>query len=149
MQLMFMVNSTGNYTYFSRTIADIDGNLKKLDETIENLFIPSLFGRNITENERELLSLPVKEGGLGIRRIHQNAKQDYQTSKRITAPLISKIKATGGVSAKILVFSDYCSKFSVLSPPFYGIPKFVSVGADLVDLSGMDEGSGGHFRPFG
>ena len=68
-----------------------------MDDAIDNLFIPSLFGRNINENERELLSLPVKEGGLGIRSIHQNAQQNYQTSRSITTPLIRKIKEQSDV----------------------------------------------------
>ena len=37
--------------------------LKPLDEIIDTIFIPTLFGRDITINERNLLSLPTKQGG--------------------------------------------------------------------------------------
>ena len=80
------------YTYFARTLKDISENLQPIDEIIENSFLPALFGRNITEKEREMLSLPVREGGLGIRNIHMQASQNYHTSRRITAPLINRIK---------------------------------------------------------
>ena len=66
---------------------DIGVNLQPIDEIIENKFIPALFGRDISTQERELLSLPVKEGGLGIRRVHAKSSQAYTTSRRIMTPL--------------------------------------------------------------
>ena len=42
--------------------------------------------------EREILAMPVKEGGLGIRRIHENASKSYQTSREIMSPLVNEIK---------------------------------------------------------
>jgi hypothetical protein len=54
--------------------------------------IPALFGRDINPQEREILSIPVKEGGLGIRGIHKNSTLAHQTSRRIMSPLIKKIK---------------------------------------------------------
>ena len=54
------------YTYFMRTISDIADNLKPLDDIINNKFLPTLFGRDLTEEDRELLSLPIKEGGIGV-----------------------------------------------------------------------------------
>ena len=80
------------YTYFMRTINGISENLKPLDDIIENEFLPALFGRDISMQEREVLALPVKEGGLGIRRIHENASKSYQTSRKIMTPLINEIK---------------------------------------------------------
>ena len=80
------------YTYFTRTIIDIGSNLQPIDETIENEFLPALFGRDISAQEREVLSLPVKEGGLGIRRIHEKSMQSYSTSRKIMSPLINQIK---------------------------------------------------------
>ena len=53
--------------------AVISGNLEPIDDVIERKLIPALFGREITAQEREVLSLPVKEGGLGIRRIHEKS----------------------------------------------------------------------------
>ena len=60
------------------------------------------------------------------------------------------IKAIGGGSqVKILFLHVFGSKFSVLSPPFYRIPKFRSLAPKLPDLSGWVGGPGGHFRQFG
>ena len=41
-------------------------NLKPVDEAISNCFIPNLFGCEISEKEKSILSLPIKEGGLGL-----------------------------------------------------------------------------------
>ena len=65
------------YTYFMRTICDISENLKPVDKVIEEQFLPALFGRDISVEERELLSLPVKEGGLGIKGISENASKNH------------------------------------------------------------------------
>ena len=79
------------YTYFMRTIQGISDNLKPLDEIIDQHFIPALFGREITEEERELFAIQVKEGGLGIRQLHRNSAANYHSSKTITAPLVTEI----------------------------------------------------------
>ena len=79
------------YTYFMRTICDISENLKPIDKVVEEKFLPALFGRDISEEERELLSLPVKEGGLGIQGISENASRNHWASKKITNPLIRQI----------------------------------------------------------
>ena len=75
------------YTYFLRTIANISELLKPLDDIISNEFLPSLFGSSISPNERDLLALPIKDGGLGLRIWQGQADDSYTTSKNITAPL--------------------------------------------------------------
>ena len=79
------------YTYFLRTIANISENLKPLDDAIDNVFIPALFGSDITANERQILSLPIKEGGLGLRKVAMNADSSYNVSVKVTQPLIRQI----------------------------------------------------------
>ena len=69
------------YTYFMRTLNGIEENLKPVDKVLEEVFIPTLFGRDVTLEEREVLSLQVKEGGLGLRKISSNSSSTYQTSK--------------------------------------------------------------------
>ena len=78
--------------YVTRTINDITENLKPLDEIINDKFLPALFGRDISDEERELMSLPVKEGGLGIRKINKNSSRAHHTSRRITDLLVRQIK---------------------------------------------------------
>ena len=79
------------YTYFLRTIGGIDENLEQLDDVINNKFIPSLFGREITDNERDIIALPIKNGGLGIRKVSENADIAHEASKKITSPLVNEI----------------------------------------------------------
>ena len=79
------------FTYFLRTLDDISEILKPLDDVIENEFVPTLFGTTITDPDRELLALPIKDGGLGIRAISPNSKRAYETSVALTKPLINSI----------------------------------------------------------
>ena len=39
--------------------------MKPVDEIIQNDLLPSIIGESITENERQLDSLPPRSGGLG------------------------------------------------------------------------------------
>ena len=87
----FIHGEQHRYTYFMRTIGDITENLKPLDRVLDEVFIPALFGDEITVEERELISIQVKEGGLGIREVSKNSLSSYETSKEITAPLIMQI----------------------------------------------------------
>ena len=48
----FIHGEQHKFTYFLRTIANISPCLQALDDIINNKFIPTLFGREITENER-------------------------------------------------------------------------------------------------
>ena len=65
------------YTYFMRTIQGISDILKPIDDVMDNEFIPALFGSSITPNEREIISLPIREGGLGLGVQHKNSDTCY------------------------------------------------------------------------
>ncbi len=79
------------YTHFLRTIFNIDSNLEQIDTILTDKFIPALFGRELTSIERELVALPVKEGGMGIKEVSKCSTVSYQVSKDITAPLVKQI----------------------------------------------------------
>ena len=65
------------WTYFLRTLPDIDELLEPVERaTAENL-IPSVTSRNCTNDERNLLSLPVRLGGLGITNPAEDADTQY------------------------------------------------------------------------
>ena len=83
------------YRYFLRTISNIQEHLKPLDEAINNILIPALTGFQVNEADRELLSLPVKSGGLGIDLISDNANDEFEMSNMITAPLAAIIALQG------------------------------------------------------
>ena len=79
------------YTYFLRTLSGIAEILKPLDDIITNEFVPALFGSNLSPHERDILSLPIKEGGLGLRVLSEIAENSYNASRKITAPLTEKV----------------------------------------------------------
>ena len=55
------------YSYIMRTVPDLASVLAPLEKAIRYNLIPALTeGREVTEMERNLLSLPVKMGGLGL-----------------------------------------------------------------------------------
>ena len=93
----FIHGEQHKYTYFLRTIAGISENLRPLDEAINNKLIPSLFGSEPSEYEREILSLPIRIGGLGIRKVADYADLSYEASTSINQPLIKQILAQSDI----------------------------------------------------
>ena len=80
------------WTYFMRTLPDIERLLQPLEHAISDVLIPSLIGRNCSETEHNLLVLPVHMGGLGLINPSVSADAEYQASIRVSAPLISKLE---------------------------------------------------------
>ena len=75
-----------------RTVSNLAQYLQPLEEVIRNRFIFALTGgHQINDNERKLLSLPPKFGGLGIRMVMEEAGHEYISSKQLTATLIATI----------------------------------------------------------
>ena len=81
------------WTYFMRTLPDIENLLQPLERAISDVLIPSLIGRNCSEAERDLVALPVRMGGLGLINPSDSADAEYSASIRVSAPLVSKIEA--------------------------------------------------------
>ena len=80
------------FTYFLRTIEDMEQHLQPLDEVISNLFLLALFGSTVTEQEKQLFALPpIKNGGLGISNLAEKAAHEYEISREVNAPLIAVI----------------------------------------------------------
>ena len=78
------------WTYFMRTLADIEDLLEPLERAIADVFISSLTESNCTQKERDLLALPVRMGGLGLTNTVQTARSEYSASIKISAPLADK-----------------------------------------------------------
>ena len=72
-----------------RTIQDTDEHLKPVDNGITNNFLPTLLDSIVTDNERSLFQLPVRLGGLGIPILSEIVREHFQSSKKITAPLVT------------------------------------------------------------
>ena len=80
-----------SYTYFLRTIPGMEEQLEPLERKITDCFLPVIFGSAVSETERGLFSLPIKQGGLGIPELTTKAMSDYEISRQINAPLIAII----------------------------------------------------------
>ena len=90
--LTFIHGLSHRWTYLVRTIPDVSDLLKPLEDVIRQEFLPALTGRNaFNDEERELLSLPVRLGGLGIIDPSRQTALEHETSKKITAPLVTLI----------------------------------------------------------
>ena len=54
------------FTYCMRTIPDIGHLLKPVEEVIANVFLPTLFGQEISQIDRQILALPTRLGVLAL-----------------------------------------------------------------------------------
>ena len=90
---------TAGYQYkltcFLRTISGCEEHLVPVDEVIRHKFIPALTGGHVVnELERQLLALPPRLGGLGLKIFSQNAVEEYQNSTSVTVELQEQILGT-------------------------------------------------------
>jgi len=67
--------------------------LAPLEQGIADVLIPSITGHYCTQDERELLALPVRMGGMGLTNPSQEATSEYVASANISAPLAQQIKS--------------------------------------------------------
>ena len=73
-------------TYFLRTIPEIDDELKKVDEAVRYRLIPSFTGGHIVnDQERIMLSLPARLGGMGLKIFAEESNKDHRDSMSATA----------------------------------------------------------------
>eukprot|EP00794_Sanderia_malayensis_P018637 gene18637-biopygen15703 len=73
------------FNYTLRTIPCLNEHLNPVEDVIRHKLIPALCeGRSCSDDERLLLSLPVKLGGLGIPDLTKIAAFEYDVSKSIT-----------------------------------------------------------------
>ena len=76
------------FSYFLRTIPGMSDLLEPLDRAITERLIPAMLGRqSISETERSMYALPIRNGGLGIPVVGEIAQNEFETSLQVTAPL--------------------------------------------------------------
>ena len=76
-----------------RTIPCMKDDLIPLEEVIRFKFIPSITGGHICLNDdRVLLSLPARFGGLGLLLFHENAGVEFKNSRKLPSSLTDLIK---------------------------------------------------------
>ena len=79
------------WTYFLRTLPDLEDLLAPLERAIADVLIPSITGHYCTQGERELLALPVRMGGMDLTNPIQEAAS--VASANISGPLAQQIKS--------------------------------------------------------
>ena len=79
------------YTYFMRTLPDIQQLLLRLDAAIDDFIRIMLNNYHFSDLERTWFSLPVKFGGLGIIVPSQLCDWYYENSKAVTKCLVDRI----------------------------------------------------------
>ena len=79
--------------YLIRTLSDNEELLEPLERTISDVQIPStiITGHTCTTSERELLTLPLRKGGLGLENPVERAGFQHAMSLQVTAPLVGQI----------------------------------------------------------
>ena len=69
------------WTYIARTLPDIADAFHPLEKAIRHVFIPAISnGHQCSDDERDLLALPPRLGGLGIINPTRLAETEYQNS---------------------------------------------------------------------
>ena len=72
-------------TYFMRTIPNLEEVLKPLDEAIDKSFIPAITEDHVlSADDRKLLALPVRLGGLGIPIFTEICQKEFNYSLKAT-----------------------------------------------------------------
>ncbi|EDO37922.1 predicted protein [Nematostella vectensis] len=79
------------YTYFLRTLSDIQDLLEPLENAISNVLIPAITDHRCSPLERDVLALPVRLGGLSMTNPCLEADIELSSSVKATAPLVQQI----------------------------------------------------------
>ena len=79
------------WTYYIRTLSDIEEVLEPLERAISDVLIPSITGHTCATSGRELLAPLVKKGGLGLESPVERAGFEHATSLQVTARLVARI----------------------------------------------------------
>lgn len=87
----FVFGLRHRWTYFLRTLPGLAPFLEPLERAIADLLVPAITEHAITQEERGLLELPVRLGGLGLINPARTASQEYEGSVKITGPLVRQI----------------------------------------------------------
>ena len=81
------------WTYFLRTLPDIQDLLEPLEEAISQVLIPAIVERKCSQLDRDVLALPVRLGGLGLSNPCHEAAREHASSIQVTSPLVEHIVA--------------------------------------------------------
>jgi hypothetical protein len=81
------------WIYLMRVTSDDNSSWNTLESALCHKFLPALTGQQaFSDQERELLSLPAKLGGIGAVNLSQMSKSQYNASRKVSSPLINSIQ---------------------------------------------------------
>ena len=81
------------WTYFLKTLPDIQDLLEQLESAISRVLISAITDQQCGQLDRDILALPVRLGGLGEANSSSDANLHYTSSVKVTAPLVEQILA--------------------------------------------------------
>jgi hypothetical protein len=97
----FVISFIHKLTYHIRTMPSIKQHFSKLDDIVDNVFIPAITeGHVCSTDERLLLSLPLKKGGLAIPIFSNVAEFEFANSRLATQQLVINIKNQDSTSQR-------------------------------------------------
>ena len=79
------------WNYFLRTVPDTHDQLEPLERAVSQILIPTITRHKCSQLERDVLSPPVRCGGLGFRNPQAEAVRELNSSVETTAPLVDQI----------------------------------------------------------
>ncbi|PFX13801.1 putative trafficking protein particle complex subunit 2 [Stylophora pistillata] len=81
------------WTYFLRTLPNVQDILEPLEEAISQVLIPAIVGRKCSKLDRDVLALPVRLGGLSLSNPCHEAAREHASSIQVTSSLVEHIMA--------------------------------------------------------
>ena len=90
---VFTKGDKSKFTFFMRTIESIADCVDPIQEAIDDLLLPTLFGQTepLPSDLRQLVTLTPAQGGLGVSDLRFEAPQPFAASTLITAPHVDAI----------------------------------------------------------
>ena len=79
------------WNFVARAMPDTAELFQPLEDKIRQVFLPSLLLRTVSDNEREVLSMPARFGGLGIFNPTLACNASHENSKIVTQPIVDMI----------------------------------------------------------
>ena len=89
----------GKWNYLTRACEGVQEHLQPLEEAIRTDLLKSITGRSINDQERELLGLPSRLGGIGVADPQRDAADNYVAASAVTRPLVDHVlhRASGSI----------------------------------------------------
>ena len=87
----FTTGLSKRWLFTQRTIENTSAFFEPLEASIREHLIPAIIGRQVSDVERQMISLPPRYGGLGITNPTVTANSEYEASKCVSEPLSSLI----------------------------------------------------------